>query len=266
VTFASGLATEGYIPIVAIYSTFLQRAYDQIIHDAAIQHLHIVLCLDRAGLVGADGPTHHGVLDLAYLRCIQGMVIMAPKDESELRNMLCTAVRYGKGPIAIRYPRGNGIGVPLSETFTPLELGKGEIVRPGKDVAILALGNMVSPSVKAADLLLKDGIDAEVINLRFVKPIDEALIGDVCKRFAYILTVEDHVVEGGCGSAVLEAVARRGQPNVHVRVHGVPGEFVEHGSPQELYAMLKLDAPGIASVVKNFFREQPRKDRIATIA
>lgn len=264
VTFAAGLATEGYISVVAIYSSFLQRAYDQIIHDAAIQHLHIVLCLDRAGLVGADGPTHHGVLDLAYLRCIQGMVIMAPKDENELRNMLYTAVEYRGGPIALRYPRGNGLGVPMSSAFTKLELGKGEIVWPGSDVAILAIGNMVHPSLKAAELLSKDGINAEVVNMRFVKPIDHELIGNICKRFRYILTVEDHVIQGGFGSAVLESIATKSYPDLHVRIHGVPDEFIEHGLPQELYATLKLDAPGIASVVKNFFREEVKKNPVVT--
>ena len=152
VTFAAGLATQGFIPVVAIYSTFLQRAYDQIVHDTAIQHLHVVFCLDRAGLVGADGPTHHGVLDLAYLRSIQGMVIMAPKDENELRDMLYTAVQYKAGPIAVRYPRGNGVGVPLKTTFDALTIGEAEIVRHGSDVAILAIGNMVYPAMKAAKL------------------------------------------------------------------------------------------------------------------
>ncbi len=256
VTFAAGMATQGYIPIVAIYSTFLQRAYDQIVHDCALQHLHVVFCLDRAGIVGADGPTHHGVLDLAYLRCIQGMVIMAPKDEAELRDMLYTAVHYEKGPIALRYPRGNGIGVQLQPEFHPLEIGKGELVRPGRDVAILAIGDMVYPSLKAADLLSTDGIEAEVINMRFAKPIDVQMIEDVCKRFSYILTVENHVTHGGFGSAVLECIAERNIHSVHVRVHGVPDELIEHGSPVELLAMLKLDAPGIASVVKNFFRNK----------
>jgi 1-deoxy-D-xylulose-5-phosphate synthase len=265
VTFAAGLATQGFIPIVAVYSTFLQRAYDQIIHDIAIQHLHVVFCLDRAGLVGADGPTHHGVLDLSYLRCIQGMVIMAPKDENELRDMLYTAVQYKKGPIALRYPRGNGMGIPMKSTFDALEIGKGEIVRSGTDVAILAIGNLVYPSLKAAELLSKDGINAEVVNMRFVKPVDHALIENVCRRFKYVLTVEDHVIHGGFGSAVLESIATKQYPELHVRIHGIPDEFIEHGTPQELHAMLKLDAPGIASVVKNFFRETPHQNPVATL-
>ncbi len=255
VTFAAGLATQGFTPIVAIYSTFLQRAFDQIVHDVALQHLHVVFCLDRAGLVGADGPTHHGVLDISYLRCIQGMVIMAPKDESELRDMLYTAVQYKSGPVAIRYPRGNGVGVLLKDRFDLLPLGRGEILRTGKDVAILALGNMVLPSLKAADLLDKDGINAEVVNMRFVKPIDTELINDICRRFKYILTVEDHVIDGGFGSAVSQAISELDHSDIQLKIHGVPNEFVDHGTPAELHAMVKLDAPGIASVVKNFFRQ-----------
>ncbi len=266
ITFAAGLATQGYIPICAIYSTFLQRAFDQIVHDVAIQHLHVVFCLDRAGVVGADGPTHHGVLDIAYLRCIPGMVVMAPKDESELRDMLFTAVSYRGGPIAVRYPRGNGLGVPLKKDFDLLPIGKGEIVRTGRDVAILALGNMVAPSMKAAELLLKDGIDAEVVNMRFAKPVDAELLDALCKRFSYILTVEDHVTSGGFGSAVLEELARIGIQHVRVKVHGIPNEFVEHGTPAELHAMLKLDVPGIASVVKNFFRNLSHASPAATLA
>ncbi len=266
VTFAAGLSTEGFVPVVAIYSTFLQRAYDQIVHDVALQRLHVVFCLDRAGLVGADGPTHHGLLDLSYLRCIQGMVIMAPKDENELRDMLHTAIQYKAGPIALRYPRGSGVGVPLKTTFDTLELGKGEVVRKGTDVAILAIGNMVTVSLKAADLLAKDNIDAEVVNMRFVKPIDHDLIDDVCRRFRYILTVEDHVITGGFGSAVLETIGAKHYPQIRVKIHGVPDEFIEQGTPQELYAMLKLDAPGIASIVKNFFREQPERTPVETVA
>jgi 1-deoxy-D-xylulose-5-phosphate synthase len=259
VTFAAGMATEGYIPIVAIYSTFLQRAYDQIVHDISMQHLHVVLCLDRGGLVGADGPTHHGVLDLAYLRCIQDIVVMSPKDESEFRDMLYTAVQYRGGPIAIRYPRGNGTGVPMKAGFDLIPVGMAETVRKGADVAILAIGNMVSQAAKAAELLQKDGIDAEVVNMRFVKPMDDAAVADVCGRFRNVLTVEDHVVEGGFGSAVLESIQRLSLPSPpRVRIHGIPPRYIEHGSPAELYAMLKLDVPGIASVVKDFFRQEPR--------
>jgi len=252
VTFAAGLATMGYVPIAAIYSTFLQRAYDQVVHDCAIQKLHVVFVLDRGGLVGADGPTHHGALDLSYLRCVQGMVVMAPKDEQELRDMLYTAVEYTGGPIALRYPRGNALGVRLREGFRKLEIGKGETVRKGRDVAILAIGNMVPNSLHAAELLAKEGIDAEVVNMRFVKPIDDALINSIASRIDSIITIEENVVYGGFGSAVLESLSRQGLANVSVRLHGLPDSFVEHGSPAELHSMLRLDGPGIAEVVKEF--------------
>ncbi|HEY4644431.1 MAG TPA: transketolase C-terminal domain-containing protein, partial [Bacteroidota bacterium] len=252
VTFSAGLATQGYVPIAAIYSTFLQRAYDQIIHDVSVQGLHVVFALDRAGLVGADGQTHHGVYDLAYLRCIPGMVIMAPKDESELRDMLYTATTYGRGPIALRYPRGNGLGVPMKEGFDELEIGKGEVVRSGQDVAILAIGNMVDASLRAAEILEKRGISAQVVNMRFVKPIDETIIEQVGMKFTKVVTVEDHVVHGGFGSAVLECFSRMGMNGIEVKLHGVPGEFIEQGTPAELQKMLKLDPDGIAVVVANF--------------
>ena len=265
VTFSAGLATQGYIPVAAIYSTFLQRAFDQIVHDVALQHLHVVFCLDRGGLVGADGPTHHGVFDLAYLRCIPNMTVMAPKDESELRDMLYTAIEHLEGPVAVRYPRGTGSGVPLRTHFTKLPIGRSEIVRPGKDVAILAIGNMVYPSLKAAELLVSDGIQAEVVNMRFVKPIDTDMVRRISERFSFILTVEDHVVHGGFGSAVLEALASVPKSSVHVKVHGIPDEFIEHGSPSELFAMLKLDPAGIASVVKDFFRNANQSQPVATV-
>jgi 1-deoxy-D-xylulose-5-phosphate synthase len=266
VTFAAGLAAQGYIPIVTIYSTFLQRAFDQIMHDVALQNLHVVFCLDRGGIVGADGPTHHGVLDLAYLRCIQGMVVMAPKDESELRDMLNTAIHYKKGPIAMRYPRGNGIGVPTKPNFDILEIGKGEIVRSGDDIAILAIGNMVYPSLEAAELLRKEGINAEVVNMRFVKPIDHDLIKDICNRFSHILTVEDHVVQGGFGSAVLECIAAENLHPHHMKVHGLPDEFVQHGTPSELYAILKLNPEGIAKIVRDFLIYSRQADALHSMA
>ncbi|MBI5214895.1 MAG: 1-deoxy-D-xylulose-5-phosphate synthase [Ignavibacteriae bacterium] len=255
VTFAAGMATEGYIPVVAIYSTFLQRAFDQIVHDVSLQHLHVVFVMDRGGVVGSDGPTHHGVLDFAYLRCIQDMVIMAPKDENEMRDMLHTAVEYN-GPIAMRYPRGTVYGVPLKQHFDRLAIGKGEILRSGKDVAILAIGNMVYPSIKAAQQLSKEGIEAEVVNMRFVKPIDGALIEEICYRFKYVVTVEDHVISSGFGGAVLECMNQRNITGVHVKVHGLPNDFVEHGTPAELHAMLGLDADGIAMTTKEFLQIQ----------
>lgn len=249
VTFAAGLATEGYTPVCAIYSTFLQRAFDQIIHDSAIQKLPVVFVLDRAGLVGADGPTHHGTFDLSYLRMIPGMVLMAPKDENELRNMLYTATLYKKGPIAIRYPRGNALGVEIGD-FTKMEIGKAEIVREGRDVAILAIGNMVHNSEKAAEILAEDGINAEVVNMRFVKPLDSELLMDVFSRFDKILTVEDNSILGGFGSAVAEFAVQHNYKN-DILIHGIPDRFIDHGTPEELHEDLKIDAKGIADVVKS---------------
>ena len=254
VTFAAGLATEGIIPIVAIYSTFLQRGFDQIVHDCSIQNLPVVFALDRAGLAGADGPTHHGSLDLSYLRIIQNMVVMAPKDEAELRDMLYTAVNYKGGPIAIRYPRGSGIGVEMREEFTELSIGKGEKVREGRDVAILAIGDMVPRAVEAAEKLAEEGISVEVINARFAKPVDTALIDEIGERFDKVVTLENNVVAGGFGSAVLEYVAT--QPYAHnldILVHGLPADtFVQHGDSDELLAELDLMPDGIARVVRSF--------------
>lgn len=255
VTFAAGLAAEGIIPVVAIYSTFLQRAFDQIVHDCAIQNLHVVFVLDRGGLVGADGPTHHGALDLSYLRCIQGMVVMAPKDEQELRDMLYTAIEYRKGPIALRYPRANAYGVPVRAGFQKLEIGKGEILRPGKDVALLAIGNMVYPALEAAELLAQRGIQAEVVNMRFVKPIDKELLQELASHIRIFVTLEDNSIRGGFGAGILETLAECGITNVHVHLHGLPDSFVEHGSLPELYRMLKLDAEGIAEVTEQVLQE-----------
>jgi 1-deoxy-D-xylulose-5-phosphate synthase len=251
VTFCAGLATEGFTPVAAIYSTFLQRAFDQIIHDVAIQKLPVVFVMDRGGLVGADGPTHHGVFDLTYLRLVPGMVIMAPKDENELRNMLYTATQYKRGPIAMRYPRGNALGVEIGE-FEKMEIGKGEIVKEGKDIAILAIGNMVHNSTGAAELLDNIGIDTEVINARFVKPLDRELLFEVFSKFKKIITVEDNTIAGGFGSAVCEFAMQHNLKN-DILIHGVPDRFIDHGKPEELHADLKLDAKGIAEVVKEFF-------------
>ncbi|MEX0603017.1 MAG: transketolase C-terminal domain-containing protein, partial [Bacteroidota bacterium] len=252
VTFAAGMATEGYVPVTAIYSTFLQRAFDQVVHDVALQNLHVVFVLDRGGVVGADGPTHHGALDLSYLRCIQGMVVMAPKDEQELRDMLYTAVQHGRGPIALRYPRGNAIGVPLRKEFRALEVGKAETVRTGKDVALLAIGTMVDHADAAAGILEKEGITAEVVNMRFVKPLDENLLASIARRFDHVITIEDNVVQGGFGSAVLEVFARTGADRPAVLLHGHPDEFVDQGSPAELHRILKLDSQGIADITRRF--------------
>jgi 1-deoxy-D-xylulose-5-phosphate synthase len=250
VTFAAGLATQGCVPIVAVYSSFLQRAFDQIIHDVALQHLHVVFAMDRAGLVGADGPTHHGAFDQSYLRLVPGMVIMAPKDESELRDMLFTCVRHEGGPIALRYPRGNGVGVQLKKGFDLVPIGKGEIVRDGGDVALLALGGVVHPSLQAAEQLEAGGIRCTVVNMRFLKPLDVDLLRGLAVRVQRWVTVEDNTVIGGLGAAVAEFLAAEGISGVALRMHGLPDRFVDHGSPAELAAEVSLDAPGIAQAVR----------------
>jgi len=250
VTFAAGLATQGCIPVVAIYSTFLQRAFDQIIHDVALQHLHVVFALDRGGVVGADGPTHHGVFDLGYLRMIPGMTVMAPKDENELRDMLYTAVMHREGPIALRYPRGNGVGVPLKQHFDLIPIGKAETLRTGTDAALLAIGDMVQPTLQAAAELEREGIICEVVNMRFVKPLDTAVLDDAANRFKHIVTLENNAATGGFGSAVAEYFAPNHQHAPELHIHGIPDRFVDHGSPAELAAELGLDAPGIIRFVK----------------
>ena len=246
VTFAAGMAVEGYIPVAAIYSTFLQRAFDQVIHDVATQGLHVVFALDRGGLVGADGPTHHGAYDLSYLRVIPGMVIMAPADEQELRDMLYTAVEYRNGPIALRYPRGNAIGVPLRKEFRTIEIGRGVTLREGEEVAILAVGNMVQNALKAAELLENSGIRAAVVNMRFVKPLDTALLDDVFARYRNVLTVEDNSIRGGFGSAVAEYLSQARVQGVTLQLHGIPDDFIEHGTQEELHRSINLDPLGIA--------------------
>lgn len=246
VTFAAGLACEGITPITAIYSTFLQRGYDQVVHDCCIQKLPVIFCMDRGGLVGSDGPTHHGVFDIAYLRTLPNMVIMSPKDEQELRDMLYTATRYKKGPIALRYPRGNGVGVELRPGFTEMEIGKGEILKKGSDVAFLALGNMVQNAEEAAKILEEHHISAEIVNMRFVKPLDEELLRDIFKRFSKIVTLEDHQAQGGFGSAVAEfAIKERYKGDIEII--GIIDQFIEHGTPAECHQMAEIDP---ASIVK----------------
>lgn len=260
VTFAAGLATQGIVPVVAIYSTFLQRAFDHITHDVAMQHLHVVFALDRAGLVGADGPTHHGVLDLAYMRLIQGMVVMAPKDEQELRDMLWTAIHtYTSGPVSIRYPRGNSAGVPV-RPMQSLQLGKSETLRTGTDLAIVAIGTMVGPSMAAAERLEKEGISVEVVNARFVKPLDTAMLDDIAMRIGRIITVEDGQVQGGFGSAVSEYLSQHHARTTDLKIHGIPDHFVDHGTQEELLHELLLDADGITAVAKDFLSDAVMKN------
>jgi 1-deoxy-D-xylulose-5-phosphate synthase len=248
VTFAAGLATQGRLPVVAIYSTFLQRAYDQVIHDVCVQNLSVAFGLDRGGIVGDDGKTHQGVFDLAYLRVLPSMVVAAPRDENELQHLLCTAVDHianGRGPIALRYPRGAGIGVPLDPTPRVIPIGQAEQLHDGRDLAILALGSTVLPALEAAELLGRRGISCAVVDARFVKPLDEALILELASRVGGIITVEEHAGTGGFGSAVLELLAAHAC-RVPVEVIAVPDEFVEHGKQSDLRATYALDGPGIA--------------------
>lgn len=261
VTFSAGIATEGIIPVVAIYSTFLQRGFDQIIHDVSLQKLHVVFALDRAGLVGADGPTHHGTFDLSYLRLIPNMVIMAPKDEAELRNMLFTAVEYKKGPVALRYPRGSAIGVELKEEFELLPVGKAEVIQEGSDVAILAVGNMVQFSLAAAEKLKVDGINTQVVNMRFIKPMDNELLDEVANKFNKIVTVEENSIAGGFGSGVIEYFADKNYKSDIKRL-GLPDKFVDHGTQAELYEILGIDADGIYKNVKTFFEESNSQSEV----
>ena len=255
VTFAAGLAAKGVVPVAAIYSTFLQRAFDQIIHDVALQKLHVVFALDRGGLVGADGPTHHGAFDLTYLRLIPNMVVMAPKDESELRDMLFTAIEiYKDGPVAIRYPRGEAVGVPLKDNFDSIPIGKGEVLRKGNDVALLAVGLMTDYSMQAAEMLEHEGIDVEVINMRFIKPLDTEMLDYVASRFDRIVTLEENTLIGGFGSGVLEYFAEKNYKKDVLRI-GLPDQFVEQGSQSELHALLGIDPKGISERIKVFVRQ-----------
>jgi len=246
VTFGAGLATEGMKPVVAIYSTFLQRAYDQLIHDVALQNLDVTFALDRAGLVGADGATHAGNYDLAYLRCIPNMVVMAASDENECRQMLTTAYHY-PGPAAVRYPRGAGIGAAIAEELTSIEIGKGEVKRQGKGVAILAFGSMVAPSLGAAGEL-----DATVANMRFVKPLDVELVKQLAAEHDYLVTVEEGAVMGGAGAAVAEAMAAAGIVKP-LLILGLPDKFIDQGDPAALLASVGLDAKGIAASIRARF-------------
>ncbi|HVR88261.1 MAG TPA: 1-deoxy-D-xylulose-5-phosphate synthase [Candidatus Limnocylindria bacterium] len=252
VTFAAGLATQGIIPIVAIYSTFLQRGYDQVVHDVAIQELPVVFAMDRAGIVGDDGRTHQGLFDIAYLRPLPGIVLMAPKDESELRQMVWTATRYaaaGHGPIAFRYPRGTGVGAALDGDLAEIPIGVSETLREGDDVAILAYGTVVQAAIMAADALAADGIEATVVNARFAKPLDVERYLTLAARIGRILTVEEHVVAGGFGSAVGELFAERGA-KVELEIVGVPNEWVDHGAQKIWRKHFGLDADGIAAAVR----------------
>lgn len=262
VTLAAGLACEGMRPVVAIYSTFLQRAYDQIIHDVCIQKLPVFFCLDRAGIVGADGPTHQGMFDIAYLRCIPNMVVMAPKDEAELQQMVVTGVNHTSSPIALRYPRGNGYGVPLMEAgWEPLEIGKAEQLRQGDDVLMVAYGSMVYPALQAAEILGEHGIEATVVNARFVKPLDTDLIVPLAKQIGRVVTLEEGCLMGGFGSAVAEALLDH-DLNVPVTRIGIPDHLVDHAKPDESKAALGLNSPQIADRIRTLI-QKPESSYVA---
>ena len=260
VTFAGGMATEGYIPVVAIYSTFLQRGYDEILHDVCLQNLHVVFALDRGGLVGADGPTHHGVFDFAFMRSIPNLVIMAPKDENELQHMLKTAIDHS-GPISLRYPRGEGWGVTMDGQMKRLPIGKAELLRDGNDIVIAAIGQTVLPALKAAQELAPLGISAAVVNARFVKPLDGELLGGLLTRVPRLITVEDHAIAGGFGSALVEFIADQGITGVEIKRLGVPDRFIPHGTQDELRKICGFDKDAIAQAALQLVRRAKKKSK-----
>jgi 1-deoxy-D-xylulose-5-phosphate synthase len=250
VTFAAGMSCEGLKPVCAIYSTFLQRGFDQLVHDVCIQNLNVKFCLDRGGIAGGDGQTHHGLLDIAYLRGVPNMIVMAPKDEGEMRDMLHTMIEHN-GPAAMRYPRGNGIGASIDREPELLEVGKGEILRDGGEIAIVAYGSMVHPSLEAAEHLSKDSVDATVVNARFVKPLDAPLLLALARTKRLIVTVEEAYLAGGFGSAVMELLEENGlQDKVRVVRMGIPDRLITHGDPKLLLAKYGLDADGIYNRVR----------------
>jgi 1-deoxy-D-xylulose-5-phosphate synthase len=252
-TFAAGLAVEGFRPVVAIYSTFVQRAYDQVFHDICLQKLPVTIAMDRAGLVGDDGPTHHGVFDLSYLRHLPGITVMAPKDENELRHMLKTAI-YSGLPMALRYPRGSGYGVELDCDLKCIEIGKGEQLLDGNDLTLVAIGATVYPALQAADALRLKGISAGVVNARFVKPLDAELILGVARRTGRIMTVEENALQGGFGSAVLELLYDNNLQDVKVRRLGIPDHYIEQGSQAQLRKDVGIDAEGITAAALEFMK------------
>jgi 1-deoxy-D-xylulose-5-phosphate synthase len=252
VTFAAGLATQGYVPIVAIYSTFLQRAFDQVIHDVCLQDLPVIFAMDRSGIVGDDGKTHQGNFDLSYLTLIPNLIVSAPKDENELQHLLYTAVEAGH-PMAIRYPRGHGLGVKLDGVLCPLPIGKAEVLRNGEDVAILAIGATVAPALEAAKVLAIKDIEATVANARFVKPLDSALVLNLASRIKRVVTVEENTLSGGFGSSVADLLQKSGITDVQARSLGLPDAYIEHGTQAILRAKYGLDAKGITNQVLSLF-------------
>ena len=264
VTLAAGLAAGGFRPVVAVYSTFLQRAYDQVLHDVCLQNLPVTFALDRGGIVGEDGATHHGLFDFSYLRSIPNLLVMTPKDENEFQHMLATAVNCG-GPAAVRYPRGTGAGVRLDRDFRLIPPGRAEVLREGKDCALLAVGSMVQMALEAAEILGERGIEAAVVNARFVKPLDESLILDWAARTRKIFTLEEHVLAGGFGSAVTELLTEKGPAGVQIQRIGVPDTFVEHGSPALLRARYGLTAEQVVRAVEGICAVRARKGKLLLV-
>ena len=262
VTFAAGLATEGLKPVVAVYSTFLQRAYDQILHDVCLDAHHVVFALDRGGIVGDDGPTHHGLFDLAYLRSLPNMVVMAPSNENEMRRMLATALAHD-GPIAIRYPRGSAEGVAVDGDIHPVKIGRAKVLTEGDDLLLLAIGRCTNDALLAAEILAGEGVACTVIDCRFVKPLDGDLIAGLAARIARVVTVEENVLQGGFGSAVLECLNDRGVSGYSLKRLGIPDQFVEHGPQTLLRATYGIDAEGIANAARAMIDLSGRKAKSA---
>jgi len=256
VTVAAGMACDGLKPVVAIYSTFLQRAYDQVIHDVMVQHLPVLFAIDRAGMVGPDGPTHNGSYDFTYLRCLPNMVIMAPADENECRQMLYTGFRLDQ-PAAVRYPRGNGPGVPVQKEMTALPIGRAELRRQGRKIALLAFGTMVAPAMEIAEKF-----DATVVNMRFVKPLDEEMILKLANTHDCLVTIEENVIPGGAGSGVNECLAAHGV-QIPILNIGLPDRFIEHGSREDMLADAGLDKDGISRSVEKFYGASVLRNKAA---
>jgi len=249
VTYSGGLAAQGMMPFCNVYSTFLQRAYDQVIHDIALQNLNVVFCIDRGGLVGEDGPTHHGAFDLAYLRLVPNMIISAPMNEMELRNLMFTAQQKDMGPFSIRYPRGRGVNTDWKNEMELVEIGKGQIIRQGKDLAIISIGHVGNFALEAAEKLKEENIDVEIINMRFLKPFDEELLHQTLKQFDKIITIEDGTVVGGLGSLVSDFMTQHNYHNT-LSILGIPDQFIEHGTPAQLHHDCGFDTEGIVLSAK----------------
>lgn len=261
VTFAAGLALNGLKPVVAIYSTFLQRALDQVIHDVALQKIPVVFAMDRGGLVGEDGPTHHGSFDLSYLRLVPNLVVMAPKDENELRDMLWTALQYRDGPVAFRYPRGESFGLPPKPEYQKIPIGKSEVLREGNDLAIFAVGDRVVPAIQCAKVLEAKGITARVVNARFIKPLDRRMIEESVRIFPVVVTVENNTVVGGFGSGIAEILADMEVKDVLFQRFGLPDQFVPHGSITDLFLDIGLDVENLARRIETLVVQSKRKSR-----